>query len=632
MIILIPLGGLGTRFSKLGYNLPKPLINVMGKPIIFWLIDNLNIKEDTLIFIPYNYSLKKYRFEEQIKKRYPKYNFKFFSLNKNTRGAAETINISLNELNQNDDSILCLDGDNFYTSDVIKGWDNKNSITVFNDTSKEPIYSYVKLKNNFIEEIIEKVKISDNACSGAYGFNSWKMLNSYCKKVIDNNIRQKDEFYTSTVIQEMIKDEIMFEVNYVKESDYICLGTPLHVRLFCNNFPRINALNNNQMLPSQRYCFDLDNTLVTFPKVSGDYSTVEPIDSNIKILRYLKKLGHVIIIYTARRMATHKSNVGKIIADIGKVTFDTLDKFDIPYDEIYFGKPQADFYIDDLAISSYADLEKELGFYKSAIEPRDFNSINSISFQVYRKKSDDLSGEIYYYNNIPNEIKDIFPTFINYDENNKWYDMEKINGIPISKLYLSEELSIEQLGHIIGSIERIQKVEVIDKDNINIYENYSEKLKKRYENYDYSQFENSNIIYEKLIEKLKLYESQQLGRKKVIHGDPVLTNILINQFGKIKLIDMRGKQGNKLTIFGDWLYDWAKLYQSLIGYDEILENKLINLNYKKKLIDFFKNRFIKKYSEKDFENLKLITNSLLFTLIPLHDNDKCIDYYKLIKL
>ena len=210
--------------------------------------------------------------------------------------------------------------------------------------------------------------------------------------------------------------------------------------------------------------------------------------------------------------------------------------------------------------------------------------------------------------------------------------MEKINGIPISKLYLSEELSIEQLGHIIGSIERIQKAEVIDKENINIYENYSDKLKKRYENYDYSRFENSNIIYEKLIEKLKLYESQQLGRKKVIHGDPVLTNILINQFGKIKLIDMRGKQGNKLTIFGDWLYDWAKLYQSLIGYDEILENKLINLNYKKKLIDFFKNRFIKKYSEKDFENLKLITNSLLFTLIPLHDNDKCIDYYKLIKL
>ena len=43
MIVLIPLGGLGTRFSNSGYNLPKPLINVMGKQIIFWLLDNLNL-------------------------------------------------------------------------------------------------------------------------------------------------------------------------------------------------------------------------------------------------------------------------------------------------------------------------------------------------------------------------------------------------------------------------------------------------------------------------------------------------------------------------------------------------------------------------------------------------------------
>lgn len=43
MIVLIPLVGLGTRFKKLGYKLPKPLINVMGKPILFWLIDNLEL-------------------------------------------------------------------------------------------------------------------------------------------------------------------------------------------------------------------------------------------------------------------------------------------------------------------------------------------------------------------------------------------------------------------------------------------------------------------------------------------------------------------------------------------------------------------------------------------------------------
>ena len=33
MIILIPLGGIGERFAKNGYNLPKALINLFGKPI-----------------------------------------------------------------------------------------------------------------------------------------------------------------------------------------------------------------------------------------------------------------------------------------------------------------------------------------------------------------------------------------------------------------------------------------------------------------------------------------------------------------------------------------------------------------------------------------------------------------------
>lgn len=93
---------------------------------------------------------------------------------------------------------------------------------------------------------------------------------------------------------------------------------------------------------------------------------------------------------------------------------------------------------------------------------------------------------------------------------------------------------------------------------------------------------------------------------------------------------MRGKLGDNLTIYGDWLYDWAKIYQSLIGYDEILLSKKINIEYKEQMINIFKEYFIAKYSDKDFENLKIITKSLLFTLIPLHKNEKCIDYYNLI--
>ena len=93
---------------------------------------------------------------------------------------------------------------------------------------------------------------------------------------------------------------------------------------------------------------------------------------------------------------------------------------------------------------------------------------------------------------------------------------------------------------------------------------------------------------------------------------------------------MRGKVGDKLTICGDWLYDWAKIYQSIIGYDEILLSKFIDDNYKKNIIDTFTKYFINKFSEQDFENVKIITKSLIFTLIPLHNNEKCIKYYNLL--
>ena len=93
---------------------------------------------------------------------------------------------------------------------------------------------------------------------------------------------------------------------------------------------------------------------------------------------------------------------------------------------------------------------------------------------------------------------------------------------------------------------------------------------------------------------------------------------------------MRGKNGENLTIYGDFLYDWAKLYQSLIGYDKILMGKKINKNYEDNMINAFETYFIELYSNEYLNKLKVITKSLLFSLIPLHDNKLCDEYYNLI--
>jgi hypothetical protein len=44
-----------------------------------------------------------------------------------------------------------------------------------------------------------------------------------------------------------------------------------------------------------------------------------------------------------------ESNTGRVIASKGLITLEWLKKFDIEFDEIYFGKPFADIYIDDNA-------------------------------------------------------------------------------------------------------------------------------------------------------------------------------------------------------------------------------------------------------------------------------------------
>tara|TARA_Y100000310_G_scaffold175397_1_gene175448 strand:- start:154 stop:297 length:144 start_codon:yes stop_codon:yes gene_type:complete len=44
MNILIPMAGAGSRFQEQGYDLPKPLIDVCGKPMIERVIESLNNK------------------------------------------------------------------------------------------------------------------------------------------------------------------------------------------------------------------------------------------------------------------------------------------------------------------------------------------------------------------------------------------------------------------------------------------------------------------------------------------------------------------------------------------------------------------------------------------------------------
>lgn len=627
MNIIIPLGGLGERFKQDGYLRPKPLIKILGKEMIFYLIDNLNICKDDKLIIIYHKDLDKFNFKNIIMNRYR--NIQLIRLNKNTEGATETILYGLNNIEEKflSNKTILLDCDTFYFCDVVNKFRNQNNNAVFcfKDNQDKPIYSYVSFnEENIITSIREKIKISEYANTGCYCFEQAYTLKNYCIKVINNNIRENSEFYTSCVISEMIKDNHIFFANIININDFKCVGTPLQLKIFCDNFKNYEKL---------RICFDLDNTLVTYPLIKEDYSTVQPIFKNIEYLRYLKKLGHTIIIYTARRMRTHNGNIGKIIKDVGEITIDTLKKFNIPYDELYFGKPFANYYIDDLAIDSYGDIEKEMGIYKTNISERDFNEIIPGTMDIITKKSNTpkLKGEIFYYQNIPSNIKQYFPIFLGFGSD--WYSIEKINGITLSYLYVNESLTIELFNKYLNVIKEIHSSLKFKKDIfVNIYENYKNKIINRYQEYDYSIFKDNNMVYNKLIEYFDIYEKKDMGTGGVIHGDPVLSNCILDINNNFKLIDMRGQQGDVLTIFGDIFYDYGKIYQSITGYDEILLNKIVSQSYKKNIVDTFEKFIIDNFNNESLNKIKMIRNALLFTLLPLHNNEKCIQYYELINI
>lgn len=99
-----------------------------------------------------------------------------------------------------------------------------------------------------------------------------------------------------------------------------------------------------------RVVVDLDGTISPLKQEGQSYADLVPHEGAVERLKELKEQGFYIIIQTARNMATQQANLGKVIKNIGKITLDWLEKYDVPYDEIYFGKPNGHVYIDDRAL------------------------------------------------------------------------------------------------------------------------------------------------------------------------------------------------------------------------------------------------------------------------------------------
>ncbi len=111
-----------------------------------------------------------------------------------------------------------------------------------------------------------------------------------------------------------------------------------------------------------RIAIDLDGVLCPVKEPEASYESLEPLPGAVDRLRELRRAGHYVIILTARHMKTCNGNVGLVTQRIAKLTLDWLERHGFEYDEIHFGKPNAEVYIDDRAVrfNSWAETTDEL--------------------------------------------------------------------------------------------------------------------------------------------------------------------------------------------------------------------------------------------------------------------------------
>ena len=111
------------------------------------------------------------------------------------------------------------------------------------------------------------------------------------------------------------------------------------------------------------FCFDIDGTLCPIKKKEEEYIDLVPYKAMVDKIREYKAKGAKIVLFTSRNMNSYGGNIGLINANTAKVILKWLEKWDIPYDEIIYGKPwpgHHGFYVDDRTVRPSEFLTKSV--------------------------------------------------------------------------------------------------------------------------------------------------------------------------------------------------------------------------------------------------------------------------------
>lgn len=257
MNIVIPLCGQGTRMRET-YSHPKFAIPVWGRPLLTHVLDRLMPQlapddEVYIITLSEHRSLLEKTILDVLRLTKLGGHVRVIYLDTtSTRGAADTLRQGIAEMPEDRKSlpVLCMDGDTFYTTNVLQQYRQCGANAVFytQDTGTLPLFSYITLNaSHEVTSIHEKYKCSNHANTGIYAFSSTRLLGEYTSALCET--ASTDELYLSHVIRDMlVHSNHVFQAIHLPSHTVYNLGTPAQMQAYLDR--------------SAVFLFDLDGTLM----------------------------------------------------------------------------------------------------------------------------------------------------------------------------------------------------------------------------------------------------------------------------------------------------------------------------------------------------------------------------------
>ena len=164
--IVIPMAGRGSRFTKAGYSLPKPLLPVHGRPMIEVVIENLRPSvPHRFFFICQKEHLNQFDLAATLRAAGP--NTEIIPIDHVTEGAACTV-LQAERFIDNDDALMIANCDQYvsvsmdaYLAKMVEGAFDGFIMTM---TANDPKWSFVQLNgSDEVVAVVEKKVVSSEA-------------------------------------------------------------------------------------------------------------------------------------------------------------------------------------------------------------------------------------------------------------------------------------------------------------------------------------------------------------------------------------------------------------------------------------------------------------------------------------